>query len=575
MHSMVELLRYIAAAGIWLILLLQSAYAQSPTDEFSRIKTQEQRLERLDELQSQTPRTVISRTKADSLTGPGGPCFSIQTILVEGVSLIASKDVTTITRKYAGRCIGIGEINSILKDVTHLYIDRGFIASRAYIPEQDIATSGALKITVVEGTLADIYLNGKKPLHSGLIVTAFPGMVGSPINIRDMEQGLDQINRLPSSKASTELLPGSSEGSSILNIALERKNPWHISVANNNLGQKSTGSSKSNVSLRQDNLLDINDVMALSYERSGPDYPGKSDGWGRSNSVSGSYQIPYGYWTFEINGSWYQYTSSVPGSFTSMETEGTSSQWGATIERVVHRGKNSITQVQGGLTYKETDNFLLGNLIEVGSRRYTVGSLGISHSRSALGVSWSFDISVDQGLDLFNAVDANAPGAGDADPNFTKFSATVNASFPFELGGQRFEANSLFNGQMSDDNLFGAEQTSLGGFSNVRGSREGLLFANNGFFVRNELVWRTIPWENNTRVTELLGEWKPYLGLDHGRVFAQPAYQIDSGEMFGWTIGSRLSGGRLNVDIGYSDGKVSNRSQNDTGLFFVVTSLKW
>lgn len=573
--NLATLFRYAAIIGAGLLALPSHLNAQSPADDFSRAQDQEERLERLNELQSQTPKAVISKRRSEPTPASSGLCFSVQKVVIDGANLLPSKDISSLTVKYEGRCIGIGEINQILRDVTHLYIDRGFIASRAYIPEQDIATSRVLKISVVEGNLADIYLNGKAANGSKLTTTAFPGMIGSPVNIRDMEQGLDQINRLPSSKASTELLPGSTEGSSILNIGLERKNPWHISVANNNLGQKSTGISKSTVSLRQDNLLDLNDLLAISYERSGPDYPGTSDGWGSSNSVSGSYQIPYGYWTFEINGSWYQYTSNVPGSFTSMETEGKSGQWGATVERVVSRGKNSITQVRGGLTYKQTENFLLGNLIEVGSRRYTVGSLGISHSRAAFGGSWSFDIGVDQGLDLFNAVNAGAPGAGDADPKFTKLSATVNASYPFELGGLRFEANSIFNGQITRDNLFGAEQISLGGFSSVRGSREGLLFGNSGFFVRNELSWRTVPWESNAGVMELLGEWRPYLALDYGRVFAQPAYQIDSGDMFGWTVGSRLTGGRLNVEIGFSDGVASSKPREDTGLFFVVTSLKW
>lgn len=549
--------------------------AQSPADEHSRTRSQEERLRRLDALEEQTP--SASRSSPPEEAAPatsGGPCFMVDRVVVDGVRLLPGTALASITDPYRRRCVGIGEINELLRQITHLYLYRGYIASRAYVPEQDIAGTRALRLTVIEGSLSDIYLNGNSAPRSGMLKTAFPGLVGKPANIRDIEQGLDQINRLASSRGTTEMLPGATEGASILNVGVERGAPWHVSVSNSNLGQEQTGLSKSGFTYRHDNLFDLNDLTSFTYEHAGPDYPGNGDGRGHSDSFSGAFSIPYGYWTFTTNGSWYQYASTVPGSFSDMETSGTSGQMGMTIERVIHRGKDSLTQIYGGMTYKETDNFLLGNRIEVGSRRYTVGSLGLSHSRSMLGGVWSFDVGVDQGLDLFGAVERGTPGAGDADPHFTKFSGTVTASLPFELAGQRFQFNSMFNGQLSPDSLFGAEQISLGGYSNVRGTRDSLLFGNNGFFVRNEIVWRSLPWEKSPGVAGLLGELRPYVGLDYGRIFSQGRYQIDGGDLAGWTVGARLSGGRLNLDMGYSDAW-AGAGQADTGLLFVSASVQW
>ena len=553
-----------------------TAYAQTPADDFSRNQAQEDRLERLNALGAQTPGAdKAEAAPASPIAGSTGPCFVVEQVAVEGASIIPSDKISTLTGQYAGQCVGIAEINDLLRKITHLYLDRGFIASRAYVPEQDIAATRRLRLVVVEGTLSDIYLNGKPAQDSRIVKSAFPGVLGRPANIRDIEQGLDQINRLPSNKAKTEMLPGAQEGASILNVGIESGRPWHFSLSNNNLGQKQTGTSKSSFSLRNDNLFELNDLTSFTYERTGPDYPGDNDGWGTSDSFSGSFSVPYGYWTFTTNGSWYQYESSVPGSFSDVSTSGTSGQFGATVERVIHRGKESLTQLHGGLTYKETDNFLLGNHIEVGSRRYTVGSLGLSHSQRMLGGLWTFDVAADQGLDLFGAVKPGAPGAGDADPAFTKFSGTVTASLPVEFQGQQFELSSLVNGQYSPDNLFGAEQMSLGGYSNVRGTRDGVLFGNNGFFIRNEITWRTMPWQESRGVAELLGELRPYLGLDYGRIFKQARHRIEGGDMLGWTVGARLVGGRMNLDMGYSDAQVSGDNKADAGLFFVSTSVRW
>lgn len=277
------------------------------------------------------------------------------------------------------------------------------------MPQQDIRKTRILRLLVVEGTLSDIYLNGQKVAGNASLATAFPGLIGRVVNIRDIEQGLDQMNRLQANDAKSAMLPGPKDGTSILNIENHPGRPWHVSFGNNNMGQESTGFSRSSASLGYDDLLGINDQWNFSYEHSGPDYPWENDGNGYGNSYSGSVSVPYGYSTVSLNGSWYQYESAVEGNFSTLETSGNSGQAGVGIDRVVFRDQDSITTVRGGLTYKQTNNFLLGNLIEVGSRRYTVGDIGISHSRRMFGGIWMFDASYDKGLGLFDAVQPGDP----------------------------------------------------------------------------------------------------------------------------------------------------------------------
>lgn len=559
------------AAGMLAALSGGVALAQTPADDFARSKAEEARLQRLDELSRRTPKAGPAEAEPEAVAA-GGACFSIDRVVVEGARTVSAKAVAAITSPYAGDCVGLAGINALMRALTHLYLDRGYVTARVYVPDQDIATSRVLKLAVEEGVLADIYLDGK-PSASRQLKTAFPGITGRPANIRDIEQGLDQINRLTSQKAKTAMLPGSEAGAAILDVGIERGEPWHFSIGNSNLGQKQTGISKSNVSWRHDNLLDLNDLWSFTYEHSGPDYPSDDDGFGESNSYAGSLSIPYGYWTVTASGSWYEYSSGVEGNFSTMQTSGTSGQFGLTAERVIHRGQDSLTLISLGLDYNQTDNFLLGNRIEVGSRQYSVGALGLSHSTRLFGGSWSFDLGVDQGLDLFGAVEPGSPSAGEADPHFTKLGATISTTTPFDLAGQNFIASAIASGQVSGDNLFGAEQMSLGSHTNVRGSRDSLIYGNNGFFVRTELTWRTLPWAGEVGLTGLIGEFRPYLGLDHGRIFSQGRYGIDGGHLTSWTAGARLAGGKLNLDLGYSDIIASSGADADTGLLFVNATI--
>ncbi|NTI17527.1 ShlB/FhaC/HecB family hemolysin secretion/activation protein [Agrobacterium rhizogenes] len=566
-----------ASALLAVIFAISPAAAQTPNDDFARRQAQEAEQQRLETLGRMTPKPAQTEAQQPAASGgqKAGPCFAITHVEVEGVKQFSATAIDTVTAPYANRCVGVGEINSLLRDLTHLYLNKGFVTSRVYVPAQDIAGTKVLRLVAVEGTLSDIYINGKPAPGSGMLATAFPGMKGHITNLRDIEQGLDQINRLSSNNAKTAMLPGKTDGTSILNIENKPDHPWHLSFGNSNLGQEQTGYSKSSASVGYDNLFGINDQWNFSYEHSGPDYPWRDDGVGKSNSYSGNVSVPYGYWTLSLNGSWYGYDSSVPGNFGTLQTSGDSKQVGIGADRVIFRDKDSITTLNTGLTYKETNNFLLGSKIEVGSRKYTAGDLGISHSRRMLGGLWVFDLSYSQGLNLFDAVAPGDAGAGDADPRFSKFSGTITVTRPFEVSEQRFEINSIVTGQYSPDNLFGAEQISLGGYSSVRGTRETMLYGNNGFFVRNDLVWRTQPFADNAELAKILGEFRPYVGLDYGRIARQARYRIDGGDMLGWTAGAKLAGGHVNFDIGYSDIFGGTTDRRDAGLLFVSTSVKW
>jgi hemolysin activation/secretion protein len=570
-------LPFAACAVLAATFMAGSADAQSPSDDFARRQTQEAEQQRLKALGGLTPKpSANSAQSPDAALGKKtGPCFQVAHVTVEGVEQFSPASIGRLTHPYEGRCIGSGEINILLSRLTHLYLDEGFVGARFYVPAQEIAATKTLHLVAIEGKLEDIYLDGKPAPGSGVVATAFPGLKGQITNLRDIEQGLDQINRLTSNDAKTAMLPGKADGGSILNIENKPGQPWHFSAGNSNLGQEQTGYSKSSVSVGYDDLFGINDQWNLAYEHSGPDYPWRNDGVGKSNSYSGNVSIPYGYWTFSANGSWYEYQSSVPGNFAPLDTTGDSRQLGIGIDRVIFRDADSITTLNSGLTYKETNNFLLGSKIEVGSRKYTVGDLGISHSRRMLGGLFVFDLSYSQGLDLFDAVGPKDPAAGDADPRFSKFSGTITMTRPFELGEQRFEINSIVSGQYSPDNLFGAEQISTGGYSNVRGSRESMLFGNNGFFVRNDLVWRTQPFAGNAELSKAFGEFRPYVGLDYGRIASQSRYRIEGGDMFGWTVGAKLAGGHVTLDIGYSDILGGTVDRHGGGLLFASTSVRW
>lgn len=58
--------------------------------------------------------------------------------------------------------------------------------------EQDLS-HGELTLEILEGRLEKIELDGQTP---AMLRTVFPGAEGHILNLRDIEQGMEQINRL-------------------------------------------------------------------------------------------------------------------------------------------------------------------------------------------------------------------------------------------------------------------------------------------------------------------------------------------------------------------------------------------
>lgn len=88
------------------------------------------------------------------------------------------------------------------------------ISAEAISPVAPFNRTGSLlrvlHIAVLEGKLQQIRLEG---VPSRTLLMTFPGMEGKILNLRDIEQGMEQLNRVRQTPVEIEILPGSQQGS--------------------------------------------------------------------------------------------------------------------------------------------------------------------------------------------------------------------------------------------------------------------------------------------------------------------------------------------------------------------------
>ncbi|KRP54165.1 ShlB/FhaC/HecB family hemolysin secretion/activation protein [Pseudomonas trivialis] len=472
-------------------------------DRQDRLLEEQQR--RLDDLKDLPGKSAASSTPA---TPVDSRCFPIKTIELAGADALSEGERAELIKPYIGQCLGVPQLNAVLKVITDRYLAKGLVTSRAYLPQQDLS-SGHLTLQVVEGRLEGLKGAEGSGITDRQLAMSFPGKPGQLLNLREIEQMVDQLNRLPSNQAQMELAPGKTVGGSEVLVKNTPQKPWRVGLSRHNGGQRSTGEQQWGANLDWDNPLGLADQLSL---RGGHD--AVSDHQRTSRNSMLNYSLPFGWWNLTYSYSDSEYRSRAQANGFNFKQTGDSQNHQLRLERVIHRDALSKTSLSTGVAYLRTNNFIEDSKLALSSNRLSEAQFGINHGRR-IGASFlNIDLGMQDGIGAFDAQANHNPRAGQADARYRKYTATVSYLYPFKLWGEAFSFSSLMTGQHSEDVLFSPQRLSLGGQSSVRGYRDQMLSGDSGGYWRNDLRWsRPVTW---AWLQPLFSEYGTSLGYDQG-----------------------------------------------------------
>ncbi|UOK36229.1 ShlB/FhaC/HecB family hemolysin secretion/activation protein [Pseudomonas palleroniana] len=476
------------------------------------LEEQQRRLEDLKELpgKSATPTTP---------TGPADTrCFPIKAIELSGAEALSEGERNRLIKPYIDQCLGVPQLNEVLKVITDRYLAKGLVTSRAYLPQQDLS-SGHLKIQVVEGKLESLKGAEGSGITDRQLAMSFPGKSGELLNLREIEQMVDQLNRLPSNQAQMELAPGKAVGGSDVLVKNTPQKPWRVGLSRHNGGQRSTGEQQWGASLDWDNPLGLADQLSL---RGGHD--AVSDHQKTSRNSMLNYSLPFGWWNLTYSYTESEYRSRAEANNFKFKQTGDSQNHQLRLERVIHRDALSKTSLSTGVAYLRTNNFIEDSKLAVSSNRLSEAQFGINHGRR-IGESFlNIDLGMQDGIGAFDAQANHHPKPGQADARYRKYTATLSYLYPFKLWGESLSFSSLMTGQHSEDVLFSPQRMSLGGQSSIRGYKDQMLAGDSGGYWRNDLRWsRPVTW---AWLQPVLSEYGTSLGYDQG-VISRDRYNAE------------------------------------------------
>ncbi|GAB7525398.1 ShlB/FhaC/HecB family hemolysin secretion/activation protein [Paraburkholderia sp. 2C] len=475
------------------------------------------------------------------------PCFRVDTFFLnvpESVSAATQKkgasalplDPFMFAREwldhYKGQCVGKQGIDMLTKGLQQAILSRGYVTTRVLVQPQDL-TGGTLTLALVPGIVRNIAFVDLSMW--GTWGTAYPTRGGDLLNLRDLEQGLEQMKRVSSQDVSMDIRPTDIPGESDVMLTVRRSKPWTFVASVDNSGTESTGKWQGNISLGIDNPLGLNDILTVGANQD-LSFGNKTLG---SHGFNGSYSIPWGYWTTTLSSYTNTYYQNIAGVNQTFVSSGNSQTAALRIARVLSRGQNDVLGGYIQLSKRFGDSFIDDTTIPTQARNNTFLELGATDRHYFGAAQFDGTLAYRQGVGGFGATADPYPDG----PTYRFHMAVLDAnlSVPFAMGGQGFRYVGTVHGQFTKDTLFYIDDLTIGSRYTVRGfDGETMLAAERGFYLRNELQWPVFQTGQTL-----------YAGLDYGRVFGPNTAALVGTQLAGAVIGIRSGVPAKYVGVSY------------------------
>lgn len=426
---------------------------------------------------------------------------------------------------HAGQCIGHDELNQILKDLTARIFEKGYTTTRLGIPEQNLST-GTLRVNLFPGLIHAIRFEPEDARVSWK--TASVARAGDVLNLRDIEQGLEQMKRVPSQDMEMQIVPAGNPGESDIVINIKQNKSWKWIATVDDSGASSTGKLQASLNLAIDNLFGINDLFNAGINTDAENR-GSNRGTRGNNAY---YSMPYGNWLFTLSGSNYQYHQRIAGTYQTFVSSGETNNLELKISYLLHRDQNSKSSLQVRSIKRWNSSFIDDTEIAVQRRNNTIAEIALVHKQSIGQMQLEITAAQRAGVHWFGA-QQDLEGRLATDPTFFYEMSILDAnlSIPFSVANRAFKSNHSLHAQSTESSLYASEYISIGSRWSVRGfDGESSLAAERGWFIRNEFE---MPFPETNQAI--------YIGLDMGRVYGDNVANLVGDHLVGAALGLRGS----------------------------------
>ncbi|MGX3067504.1 ShlB/FhaC/HecB family hemolysin secretion/activation protein [Ursidibacter arcticus] len=517
-----------------------SALANSSKDDVSQLNqldaNQQQR-----QIQQQQSQSTLLQSAADvrldtsqqslSLPISESPCFPIHQISL--IDYSADNSLQTSQFQWAfnqavsdlkitlPHCFGGEGLGVLMKQIQNNIIEKGYVTTRVVASEQDLR-SGNLVLTVILGKVGNTIVADSSNVPRFTRLQSWNGFTfakGDLLNVRDIEQSLENLKRVPTVEANIEILPSENAeniGISDLKVSYNQAFPFRLNLGLDDSGSRSTGKYQGSATLSIDNIFSANDLFYTSFTHS---LKSSEDDKGSraSKNLTFYYSIPFGYWTLSATQNYSRYHQEVFGAFeNNYRYSGESNNTKLTLAYLLYRDAVRKTTLSGSFWSRQSKNFVDNAEVDVQRRRMAGWEAGISHKEYMGNATLELSANFKRGTGARGSLSAPEELWNEGTSRPKIIAAAISLTKPFMVGEQPWQWQTSWNAQWNKTPLIAQDRFSIGGRYTVRGfDGELSLSGERGWLWRNELAWNI-----HNKGHQL------YLALDGGRVSSLSESQL-------------------------------------------------
>lgn len=469
------------------------------------------------------------------------PCFRLKEIVITGAQgtqvdiarLLFALHGTDGDDVPQGRCVGAHGVALLISRAQDALIAQGFVTSRVLAPPQDLSV-GRLELQVILGRIEHIRL--AKPDDRATLRNAMPMREGDVLQLRDVEQTLENLKRVPTAEVDIQIEPGQQPGGSDLVVSWTQSKPWRLSLSVDDSGSDSSGKYQGAATLSFDHALTLNDLFYMTTMR---DLGGGDPGYRGTQGLSTHYSVPFGYWLLSLNSSKTRYFQTVAGTTQDYLYSGRSANQDIILTHLFARDAVSKSSWSIKTFARQSENFIDDTEVEVQRRRFGGYELGLQHKTQ--WADWQVDAAsaYKRGTKAFGANKAPEDAFGEGTHQFKLWVADVQWQTPMTLKGRRWHYQGSWRWQNNQTPLTPQDRLSIGGRYSVRGfDGERSLLGDRGYWLRNE--WGTALGDTRQRI---------YLALDYGQVNGTSTQNLPGRHLTGLALALRGAVSVLQYDV--------------------------
>lgn len=399
--------------------------------------------------------------------------FFVRKVEVLRNTILSGEEINSITQTVEGKNVTPKQLGEVADKITQLYLDKGYITSRAVLASQT-AVNGVFQIVAIEGGIENIEIIGANKTKKSYIRSRIELAKLNPLQKSELEDQLRLLKVDPIFKnVEATLKTGSEFGKSILEVRVTEANAINAAVNFDNYSPPSVGSLRYGIGVAYNNVTGSGDQIYASYNRSTT---------GGANLYDFGYRLPVN----PMNGSLqlraaindYKITDS---EFASFNIEGNSELYEVNYRQPLIRSTREEFALSLGFAYRDSQTFL-DNQPQAfgfgpdddGVSRTSVIKFGQDYIKRDPKGAWTGRSQFSLGTGLFDATSNNN---SNPDGQFVSWLGQAQRV-------QRLSSDNLLivrmDLQLSPNSLLPSEQFVIGGGQTLRGYRQNVLYGDNG-----------------------------------------------------------------------------------------------